>query len=93
MQIKLLELRTKRGTGGRPLSLRAVSEGTGIDLRTMENISTGNIKMWRAEYIDALCTFFECTPGDLIAADVVELPMSLVLRPDRRGKPVVPSSE
>lgn len=88
MQIRLLELRARQGEGGRPLSLRTVSAGTGIDLRTLENISAGNVKMLRVEYIDALCKFFACAVGDLLLAEEIELPLDLVIRPDRRGKPV-----
>lgn len=88
MYIKLLELRARRGANGRPLSLKAVSEGTGIDQRTLENISSNKVKMWRPEYFDALATFFECSPDELIGLETVELPLDLVLRPDRRGKPV-----
>lgn len=88
MKIRLLEVRAQRGEGGRPLSLRAVSVGTGIDLRTLENISAGNIKTLRLEYIDALCKFLRCTAGDLLMAEDVDLPLELNLRPDRHGKPV-----
>lgn len=93
MQIRLLEVRAQHGEGGRPLSLRAVSEGTGIDLRTLENISAGNIKTLRLEYVDALCKFLRCTTGDLLTVEDIDLPLDLNLRPDRRGKPVRQASD
>ncbi len=85
MYIKLGELRGKRADLGLPSSMEAVAEGTGIDLRTLENIAAQRLKMYRREYIDAICEFFECTPSDAIAVESVELPLRLVIRPDRHG--------
>ena len=85
MYIKLGELRGKRADRGLPASMEAIAEGTGIDQRTLENIAAQNMKLYRREYIDAICTFFECTPNDAIEIERVELPLKLVIRPDRRG--------
>lgn len=85
MYIKLGELRGKRADMGLPSSMEAVAEGTGIDLRTLENIAAQKMKLYRREYIDAICTFFDCTPSDAIAIERIELPLALVIRPDRHG--------
>lgn len=85
MYIKLGELRGRRADKGLPSTMEAVALGTGIDLRTLENIAAQKLKMYRREYIDAICTFFECTPSDAIAVEPVVLPLNLVIRPDRRG--------
>ncbi len=63
----------------------AIAEATGIDQRTLEKMASKEIKLYRRDYIDALCMFFECTPNDLIEIEPVELPLKLDLRPDRHG--------
>lgn len=85
MYLKLGELRGKRSDRGLPSSIEAVAEGTGIDQRTLEKIAAKDVKMYRREYIDALCAFFECTPSDLIANEPIGLPLKLEIRPDRHG--------
>lgn len=85
MYLKLGELRGKRADRGLPSSLEAVAEGTGIDQRTLEKITAKGVKLYRREYIDALCAFFECTPSDLIAVEPISLPLKLDIRPDRHG--------
>lgn len=85
MYLKLGELRGKRADRGLPSSMEAVAEGTGIDQRTLEKIAAKDIKLYRREYIDALCAFFGCTPSDLIANEPIDLPLKLEIRPDRHG--------
>ena len=85
MYLKLGALRGKRADQGLPHSMEAIAEGTGIGLRTLEKLAAKEVKLYRGDYIDALCTFFECQPNDLIALDRVELPLELEIRPDRQG--------
>lgn len=88
MYIKLTELRGRRADRKLPSTLADVAAGTGIDLRTLESMSAQALKMYRREYIDAICAYFECTPDEAIGIDEVSLPLDLVLRPDRRGRKV-----
>lgn len=85
MYLKLGALRGARGDKNKPSSMESVAEGTGIDQRTLEKMVAKEIKLYRREYIDALCAFFECTPNDLIEVEPVKLPLKLDIRPDRHG--------
>lgn len=85
MYIKLGELRGKRADRGLPASMEVIAEGTGIDQRTLEKIAAQDMKLYRREYIDAICAFFDCTPNDAIEIEKVELPLRLAIRPDRHG--------
>lgn len=85
MYLKLGKLRGELSDKSRPASIEAVAIGTGIDQRALEQMAAKKMKLYRREYIDALCTFFECTPNDLIEVEPVELPLKLEIRPDRHG--------
>lgn len=85
MYLKLGALRGKRSDQGLPYSMEAIAEGTGIGLRTLEKLAAKEVKLYRGDYIDALCTFFECQPNDLIEVERVVLPLELDIRPDRHG--------
>ena len=51
---------------GRTITLNEVSEKTGISRPTLTRV--GNIAGYNTntDTIDALCAYFECTPGDLL---------------------------
>ncbi|MFN8493112.1 MAG: helix-turn-helix transcriptional regulator [Caldilineaceae bacterium] len=88
MIIHLKELQGRFADQGKPSSLKDISDATGIDRVTLENFSAGKLKRWRPEYLDALCSYFDCQIGDLATEEKLQLPLNLVLRPDRRGKRV-----
>lgn len=85
MYLKLGKLRGELADRDLPASMEAVALGTGIDQRALEQMAAKKMKLYRREYIDALCAFFECTPNDLIEVEPVELPLKLEIRPDRHG--------
>lgn len=85
MIIKLNELKGRKADQGERVTLDDIAVGTGINRATLDNISRGIIKEIRIEYIDALCTYFNISPNDLIEIEPVNLPLALNIRPDRRG--------
>lgn len=85
MLINLNQLRGKLEDRGQGVSLEDIAEATGISRNTLTEISKGRMKILRPEYIDALCTYFGVQVGELLEAEAIDLPINLVLRPDRRG--------
>jgi DNA-binding Xre family transcriptional regulator len=51
---------------GRRLTYREVSDRTGISTGTLYNYRRGNVERFEQRTLLALCTFFECQPGDLL---------------------------
>ena len=94
MLIKLNEYKGKLRDAGKRVSNEDIAEGTGINLRTIENISSGTLKEFRGEYVDALTVYFAKALGvpvaeiNLIQAEPITLPLSLNIRPDRHGAKV-----
>lgn len=64
------------------LSQKAVSEATGIGQKTISALETGTSKGIEFNTLVKLCTFFDCTPSDLltieqeIQEDILEEPAS-----------------
>ncbi|MBZ0187164.1 MAG: helix-turn-helix transcriptional regulator [Candidatus Obscuribacterales bacterium] len=60
------------------LTQKAVSEGTGIGQKTLSALETGASKGIEFNTLIKLCTFFRCTPSDLlvIEEDVDDMPVS-----------------
>ncbi|MBP9092733.1 helix-turn-helix transcriptional regulator [bacterium] len=64
------------------LSQKAVSEATGIGQKTLSALETGTSKGIEFNTLVKLCTFFDCTPSDLltieqeIQEDILEEPAS-----------------
>jgi len=87
MIIKLNELKAKKAARGERVTLDEISEATGINRRTLDNLASGKQTEIRGDYIDALAAYFGVDPNGLIEVSQIELPLSLNLRPDRRGIP------
>lgn len=94
MLIKLNEYKGKLRDAGKRVSNEDIAEATGINLRTIENISSGTLKEFRGEYVDALVAYFARALGvpvadiNLVTPEPVTLPLSLNIRPDRHGAKV-----
>lgn len=91
MLVKLNEYKGKLRDAGRRISNGDIATATGINLRTIENISRGDIREFRGEYIDAFAAYFAQQLGvpldeiDLVAPEPITLPLTLNIRPDRHG--------
>ena len=48
------------------IPLTEVAEQTGITWKTLQAWANNTVTRYDAPVIDALCTFMQCTPGDLI---------------------------
>jgi DNA-binding Xre family transcriptional regulator len=88
MRLKINELRGRMADQGRSVSLQDVEDATGISRAALTEISKGRARRLIPEYIDALCVFFGVEAGELVEAEPVQLPLSLNIRPDRRGQRV-----
>lgn len=88
MIIKLNELKGRKADQGERVTLDDIAEGTGINRRTLDNLAAGRISEPRSEYLDALAVYFGVTPNELIEFEPVKLPLTLNIRPDRRGAKV-----
>lgn len=86
MQFHIRTLKARSAEQGRRLTWQDIAQGTGIRRPTLLNLADGKARAIKPDYVDALCTFFGVTAGDLITANEVSLPLTLNLRPDRRGK-------
>lgn len=84
MKIRFRELQGKMADDGKPSSQAAIAEMTGLDKKTLLNISIGNFTSIKAVYIDALCAISGMTPGQLIEVEPITLPLP-PFRPDRKG--------
>lgn len=54
------------------LSQKAVSEATGIGQKTLSALETGASKGIEFNTLIKLCTFFDCTPSEILAIEVAE---------------------
>lgn len=59
-------LAKKEAAENRRIAIAEVARETGIDQRTLGKWSKNIIERYDAPVIDALCKYFNCTPGDLI---------------------------
>lgn len=80
MRINLNRIMGERADTGQRESWIELSEKTGIRRATLYAISRGELKQLRPEHIDALCTHFGVSAGELIEAERVKLPIELNLR-------------
>jgi putative transcriptional regulator len=60
-------LAEKRIAEKRRISLSEVAEQTGISRTSLQAWENNTIMRFDAPVIDALCVYFKCVPGDLIA--------------------------
>lgn len=88
MILRLNEIKGRMADRGEHHTLDQIATGTGINRRVLADISSGNCATIRLDYIDALCTYFGVTAGELIQAEPVTLPLALNIRPDRHGAKV-----
>ncbi len=92
MRSSLNELRGRLADLGRPVTWDELAAATGIRKATLIDLSRGQLKLLRPEFIDALCSYFTqqlgepIGAGDLLVAETVMLPLELNIRPDRAGK-------
>lgn len=70
MRTRIDELRRERG-----MTWDALAEATGIGKPTLSRLAKGTAKTVRLEHLDALCTFFRVPVGDLLIADIVQVPL------------------
>ncbi len=75
----------KEDQTGQRIAWRTIAQATGISEPTLLQIKDGKAKSIRLEFVDALCTYFDCEISDLFQAERVALPLALDLRPDRHG--------
>jgi hypothetical protein len=88
MLFHIHSLKARATEAGRPVTWQQIADGTGIRRPTLFKIAGNEARVIRPEYIDALCTFFGVTTGELMTAESVKVPLELAIRPDRRGKPI-----
>ena len=50
----------------RSWSYRQIQEVTGISPRTLSEYARNRVTRFDAHIIEAMCTFFDCEPGDLL---------------------------
>lgn len=86
MLFRLNELKGRLRDSGQPARWEDIAEATGISKPTLIALSKGDAKEIKPIYVDILCTFFDVDPGGLMAAERVDLPHNLNLRPDRHGR-------
>lgn len=55
----------------RRITLRTVADETKISRYTIYAIADNSIKQYPKEVIEQLCTYFECTVGDLLLVEEV----------------------
>jgi DNA-binding Xre family transcriptional regulator len=88
MKIKMKKLQGQLSANAdRRMSMEDIASATGIDAAALFNMSSGKTKSIRLEYLDALCAISGLTPGELLEAEPVTLPLPAI-RPDRRGAQV-----
>jgi putative transcriptional regulator len=68
IRANLDELRIKRAreTGQRKITLRDVEAATGISAATLQRLGAGKTGAIQFTTLETLCTFFNCTVGDLL---------------------------
>lgn len=86
MRFHIQTLKARSADAGQRLTWQDIAESTGIRKPTLLSIANNRARAIRPEYVDALCTFFGVTTGELMSADQIDLPLNLNLRPDRRGR-------
>lgn len=59
-------LAKKEAAENRRIAIAEVARKTGIDQRTLGKWSKNTIERYDSPVIDALCNYFDCTPGELI---------------------------
>lgn len=62
----LILLAEKETRESRRISIAEVARESGIDQRTLGKWAKNTIFRYDAAVIDALCNYFNCSPGDLI---------------------------
>ena len=59
-------LRLDRVMADRKISLNELSEKVGISNVNLSNLKTGKVKSVRFSTLDAICSVFNCQPGDIL---------------------------
>jgi putative transcriptional regulator len=70
--LQVLMAQKAQREGKRKISLREVSQDTGISYYTLNAIASETIKEYPKEVLVSLCTYFRCQVGDLL--EIIELP-------------------
>lgn len=84
MKLRLMALQARMAEKrGKRVSVRIIAADLGVSPASLFNMSTGKIKSFRGEYIDAICAYAGMTPGELLEAEPATWPLAAV-RPDRK---------
>ena len=84
MKIRFREMQGRMADDGKPSSQEEIAKMLGVGRRTITSIALGEMKNVSGLYIDAFCAISGMTPGELIEAEPVTLPLTSK-RPDRIG--------
>lgn len=52
--------------GLEPLTVRKISDDTGLSTSVIGGLNSGRSKMVSFETLDLLCEYLDCTPGDIL---------------------------
>jgi putative transcriptional regulator len=67
LKIVIHERNTERVRRGKqPLTIRRISELTGISTGAITGLSTNRVTRYDSITLQKLCRFFNCTPGDIL---------------------------
>ncbi len=76
MKLRIAECKQKLEASGLfTMSDTRLAGGLGISRASLIKLKAGQVAHVRGEVIDALCIVLRCTPGELIEAEPVELPL------------------
>lgn len=53
---------------GHSLTYKHVAKETGVNTATLYNYRKGTVRRFEADTLEALCTFFECDPCEILIA-------------------------
>ena len=67
IQCRLRELMAEKGRrDGRRITYEAIRAATGVNMNTLTRLANDRADMVALSTIDRLCTYFGCSPGDLL---------------------------
>ena len=66
LNLNVLMARWEQVSPGHKLTLRGLSERTGVNKNTLGRLRNGTAERVDLNTLDALCRFFNCTPNDLL---------------------------
>jgi CBS domain-containing protein len=66
LNLNVLIAQWEQANPGEKLTLRRLSDWTGINKNTLSRLKSGTTERMSLETLDRLCSFFNCTPSDLL---------------------------